>query len=65
MPCYRFASRRGPLFVKLAAPGALPMLEAEAAGLAELRKAQAARVPNVLASGVIEGASFSRSSGSP
>ncbi len=34
------------------------MLEAEAAGLEVLRKAQAARVPNVLASGVIEGASF-------
>lgn len=46
--CYRWLSDAGPLFVKVAAREALPMLEAEAAGLAELAAANAVRVPRVL-----------------
>jgi fructosamine-3-kinase len=50
--CYRFAAEDGaPLFVKIAARAALPMFEAEAAGLAELARAQALKVPRVLACG--------------
>jgi len=56
--CYRLQSARGPLFVKVAVPEALPMLEAESAGLEELRQAQVVRVPNVLASGVVQEASY-------
>ena len=44
--------------MKVAAADSLSMLEAEAAGLQELRKAQAVRVPNVLATGVIAEESF-------
>lgn len=51
---YRWNSDTGPLFVKVADSDRLPMLEAEAAGLRELEKAQAVRVPRVLAVGAIE-----------
>jgi len=49
--CYRWLAGRTPLFVKVAARAAAPMLEAEAAGLAELEHARALRVPKVLARG--------------
>jgi protein-ribulosamine 3-kinase len=48
---YRWESRSGPLFVKLAPVGQLTMLQAEADGLAELARADAVRVPRVLAAG--------------
>jgi protein-ribulosamine 3-kinase len=48
---YRWRSRSGPLFVKVGTRAALPMLEAEAAGLAELAAARALRLPRVLACG--------------
>jgi protein-ribulosamine 3-kinase len=49
--CYRWRSDSGPLFVKVAALEALPMLVAEAAGLAALARANAVRVPRVRAVG--------------
>ncbi|HUL47417.1 MAG TPA: fructosamine kinase family protein [Steroidobacteraceae bacterium] len=49
--CYRWPSRSGPIFVKVAESAASSMLEAEAAGLAELARAHAVRVPRVLACG--------------
>lgn len=49
--CYRWPTGTGPLFVKVAASAAASMLEAEAAGLAELARARAVRVPRVLACG--------------
>ncbi len=51
---YRWESTAGALFVKIAAAGKLAMLEAEAAGLDELRGASPARVPRVLACGAAE-----------
>ncbi|HYL01888.1 MAG TPA: fructosamine kinase family protein [Steroidobacteraceae bacterium] len=49
--CYRWVSGAGPLFVKVGAREALPMFEAESAGLAELAAARALRVPGVVACG--------------
>ena len=49
--CYRWPSLSGPVFLKVAGGGAAAMLEAEAAGLAELARARAVRVPRVLACG--------------
>ncbi|MGH7748508.1 MAG: fructosamine kinase family protein, partial [Candidatus Dormibacteria bacterium] len=49
--CYRWPTRAAPVFVKVAERAALPRFEAEAAGLAELERAHALRVPRVLASG--------------
>jgi protein-ribulosamine 3-kinase len=49
--CYRWEGNRGTLFVKIADARRLPMLEAEAEGLAELGRAAAVRVPRVLAVG--------------
>ncbi len=49
--CSRFDTARGPIFVKYGAAGSLPMLQAEAAGLAELALAKAARIPTVLGVG--------------
>jgi len=46
--CHRWESDSGPLFVKVASLTARSMFEAEAAGLAELRRADAVRVPRVL-----------------
>jgi fructosamine-3-kinase len=48
---FRWESAGGPLFVKIAPALQLPMFEAEAAGLEELRAAEAVRVPRVLAYG--------------
>jgi len=56
--CYRWPAADGALFVKVATREALPAFAAEAAGLGELSRAQALRVPRVLASGVAEGAAF-------
>lgn len=49
--CYRWPTAQGPVFVKVAAAASAAMLEAEADGLAELARAQAVRVPRVLACG--------------
>jgi fructosamine-3-kinase len=46
--CYRWQSDAGPIFVKVAPARASAMLAAEAAGLEELRRADAVRVPRVL-----------------
>jgi protein-ribulosamine 3-kinase len=50
--CYRWESSAGPIFVKVASTTQLGMLEAEAAGLEELRRANAVRVPAVLGTGM-------------
>ena len=49
--CYRWPTATVPVFVKVAESAASSMLEAEAAGLAELALARAVRVPYVLACG--------------
>ncbi len=49
--CYRWQTDTGPIFVKTAPARGSAMLEAEAAGLAELRQAAAVRVPKVLGTG--------------
>src|SRR6185312_14197223 len=49
---WRWESRQGPLFVKLADPSQQAMFAAEAAGLEDLRAAAAVRVPAVLGCGV-------------
>lgn len=46
--CRRWQSDGGPLFVKVAPASRQGMFEAEAAGLEELRRARAVRVPHVL-----------------
>jgi fructosamine-3-kinase len=46
--CYRWESNAGPIFVKVAPLAGRGMLEAEAAGLEELRRAHAVRVPQPL-----------------
>jgi protein-ribulosamine 3-kinase len=56
--CYAWSCDAGALFVKLAPSTALAVLEAEAAGLLELGKAGAVRVPRVRASGHTEAAAF-------
>lgn len=52
--CYRWESSAGPIFVKVAPAGTRAMFEAESAGLEELRRAGALRVPAVLGTGVTE-----------
>ena len=47
--CARFDSASGPVFVKYGDASCLEMFQAEAEGLAELAKARAIRVPEVLA----------------
>ena len=56
--CYRWPAAELTMFVKVAARAALSAFAAEAAGLAELARAQALRVPRVLASGCAEGSAF-------
>ena len=56
--CYRWPARTAALFVKVAPRADAAMFEAEAAGLAELARAHALRVPRVLASGCTEAAAF-------
>lgn len=47
--CSRFETTHGPIFVKHGGAECLPMFQAEADGLAELTRANAARIPKVLA----------------
>jgi len=49
--CYRWQSEVGPIFVKVAPARNIEMFAAEAAGLDELRRAKAVRVPRVLGVG--------------
>ncbi len=56
--CYRWTSGSGAVFVKVAGPLAASMLEAEAAGLVELARAHAVRVPRVLACGRARASAF-------
>ena len=56
--CYAWPCDAGTLFVKLAPVGARAVLEAEAAGLVELGRAGALRVPRVRASGHTGTAAF-------
>ncbi len=56
--CYRWESGAGPLFVKVAQADKLGALQAEAAGLEELRVANAVRVPGVLACGAAEESAY-------
>lgn len=56
--CARFESAIGPLFVKHGDANSLEMFQAEAAGLEELAKARAVRVPEVLAVGQQDGIAF-------
>ncbi|HUI60477.1 MAG TPA: fructosamine kinase family protein [Steroidobacteraceae bacterium] len=51
----RWNGNAGPLFVKIAPAAERGMLEAEAEGLLELKRAQAVRVPEVLAVGADDG----------
>jgi protein-ribulosamine 3-kinase len=55
---FRWESRSGALFVKIAPAGQLAMFEAEAEGLRELASARAVRVPRVLAVGATAHAAF-------
>lgn len=56
--CSGFDTASGPIFVKYGAADCLPVFEAEAAGLAELARAKALRVPNVLAVSVEDDTAF-------
>ena len=55
---FRVHADRGPLFLKVNAPSALRMFEAEAVGLEALGRARAVRVPAVLACGAVTDAAF-------
>ena len=55
---FKVLSEQGPLFLKLNAPSALSMFEAEAAGLRALAQADAARVPAVVTVGAITDAAY-------
>ena len=52
--CVRWPGRGGDAFLKLGPPAVLPAFEAEVAGLRELRRAGALRVPQVHAVGVVD-----------
>jgi protein-ribulosamine 3-kinase len=56
--CYRWPAGSTAVFVKVAESAASSMLEAEAAGLAELARARAVRVPRVLACGAASASAF-------
>ena len=55
---YYMPSDRAPLFLKINAPSALSMFEAEAEGLAELRAATAVSVPDTVDVGLAGGAAY-------
>lgn len=55
---YRWESGTGPIFVKVGAAHALGAFEAEAAGLKELARAEAVRVPKVGATGATPNAAW-------
>jgi len=50
--CFRYQTRSGAVFVKVAAAASLDLFEAESAGLQELSSANAIRVPRVLGAGI-------------
>src|SRR5689334_23027817 len=52
--CFRYESECAPVFVKVAVKDLLPVFEAEAAGLNELRFAAALRIPEVLGVGTTD-----------
>jgi len=56
--CSGFDTATGPIFVKYGDAECLPVFEAEAAGLAELARAQALRVPDALAVSVAADTAF-------
>jgi protein-ribulosamine 3-kinase len=56
--CYRWLTAREPMFVKVGPPLAQAAFAAEADGLRELQAAHALRVPEVLATGVVDAAAF-------
>jgi fructosamine-3-kinase len=53
--CFRYVTANYPIFVKVASDALLDVFAAEAAGLEELRAADAIRVPQVLGLGAAEG----------
>ncbi len=55
---YRYQTTSGPVFVKIAPQAQAAMFEAEAAGLRELKSADAIRVPGVLAVGQVAGQAY-------
>lgn len=55
---YRWHCDCGPIFVKVAPASSLAVFDSEAAGLDELRKINAVRVPAVLATGVTQSEAF-------
>lgn len=56
--CSGFETASGPIFVKHGRADCLPVFEAEAAGLAELARAKALRVPDVLAVSIEDETAF-------
>jgi len=56
--CFRWQTGRGPVFVKRAPLAQREMLDAEADGLARLRRADALRIPEVLARGCTDDEAF-------
>ena len=56
--CSGFETASGPIFVKHGSADCLPVFEAEAAGLAELARANALRVPDVLTVGAEDEVAF-------
>ena len=56
--CSGFDTASGPIFVKHGPADCLPVFEAEAAGLTELARANALRVPNVLTVSIEDGSAF-------
>jgi protein-ribulosamine 3-kinase len=56
--CYHWKTSAGALFVKVAGRASLTVFEAEAEGLAELARARALRVPEVLACGTAAESAF-------
>jgi protein-ribulosamine 3-kinase len=56
--CSGFETSSGPIFVKHGGADCLPVFEAEAAGLVELARAKALRIPNVLAVSIADETAF-------
>jgi protein-ribulosamine 3-kinase len=56
--CYRWDGEAFPVFIKIAPVRSIAMFEAEAAGLRELRRADAVRVPRVLGVGADAGSAW-------
>lgn len=56
--CLRYQTVQGPIFVKAGEAAAADMFAAEAAGLMELARAEAVRVPKVVARGIHQSGAF-------